>query len=306
MAGKKRIVSLVLAIMSVPLLVAVGVAVAFHLHNRNNGSLVSSGEKREYLLYVPESYDPNRPAPLVISLHGGGGWPAMQRDLSGWNRLADRHGFVVVYPSGLLEPGIRGWRVLNRGPGLAKDVQFMVDLVDEVASTHAIDRSRIYVNGMSNGGGMTFVLSCELSDRIAAVGLVASAQMLPWSWCTDTRAVPMVAFHGTADPVVPYEGGATWVWHGSFPDMSQWTAQWARRNGCRPEARRSQEGNVIREEFTDCAEGASVTLYTLEGGGHTWPGGTPLPEWFVGATSDAIDATAVMWDFFQQHRLALN
>ena len=114
---RKNILGVVLTLISLPPLLALYETVSFQVRNRNNGSIVSSGEKREYLLYVPKSYDSTRPTPLVISLHGGAGWPVMQRDLSGWNRLAESHGFVVVYPAGLrlYGTGPRGWRVTRPG-----------------------------------------------------------------------------------------------------------------------------------------------------------------------------------------------
>jgi polyhydroxybutyrate depolymerase len=258
--------------------------------------------KREYLLYVPRSYDRTRPAPLVISLHGASGWPAQQMNLSRWNRLADEQGFIVVYPAGSSVPRI--WHV-DRGPGLTSDVRFISQLIDTLEASYNIDPARIYVNGMSNGGGMTFVLSCTLSDRIAAVGMVAAAQSLPWSWCTDQRPVPMMAFHGTADPMVPYDGGRSRVPPGDlFPGVPGWAANWARRNGCGPNPIESEAApNVSRREYTGCADDAGVVLYTVRGGGHTWPGGKPLPEWMAGSTTRSIDATSLMWAFFRGHRL---
>jgi len=304
MKSRKRVIGAVVTLISLPLLVALVEAVSFHVRNRNNGSIVSSGEKREYLLYVPKSYDATRPTPLVISMHGGGGWPVMQRDLSEWNRLAESHGFIVVYPSGLKDGGVRGWRLIHRGPGLTKDVRFISDLIDDLEKAYNIDPTRIYANGLSNGGGMAFVLSCTLSDRIAAVGMVAAAQMLPWSWCTDHQPVPMISFHGTDDPVVPYEGGTSWVWDGSFPDVSEWTASWARRNRCGPDTVESAvAAEVTRRDYTNCVDDAAVVLFTIQDGGHTWPGGQPLPEWFVGPTSREIDASSLMWEFFQEHPL---
>lgn len=300
MRSRKRVIGVVLILISLPLLVALVEAVSFHVRNLNNGSIVSSGEKREYLLYVPKSYDSTTPTPLVISMHGGWGWPVMQRDLSKWNRLAESRGFIVAYPSGLE----RVWRVVHRGPGVEKDVRFISDLIDALEKAYNIDPTRIYANGLSNGGGMAFVLSCTLSDRIAAVGMVAAAQMLPWSWCTDRRPVPMISFHGTADRVVPYEGGTSWVWDGSFPDVSEWAANWARRNRCGPDTVESAvAADVTRRDYKDCADDAAVVLFTIHGGGHTWPGGGPLPEWFLGPTSRSVDATREMWAFFQEHRL---
>ena len=198
--NRKTFIGAVLILITLPVVLAATEAISFYVRNRNNGSIVSSGQKREYLLYVPDNYDRTRPTPLVISMHGAGGWPAQQMALSGWNRLADEHGFIVVYPSGRGVP--RVWHL-----GLMQDVRFISELIDSLEAAYNIDSTRIYADGLSNGGGMAFVLSCTLSDRIAAVGMVAAAQSLPWSWCTDRRPVPMIAFHGTADPIAPYSGG---------------------------------------------------------------------------------------------------
>jgi len=187
----------VLVILSLPPLVALGEAESFRRANRDNGAIVSSGERREYLLYVPQSYDRTKPMPLVISLHGAGLWGAAQREISQWNRIADREGVIVVYPSGMEGHGPRIWRA-DGGPGLTKDVRFIAELIDTLSAAYNIDPARIYANGLSNGGGMSFVLSCTLSDRIAAVGMVAAAHLLSWRWCSDHRPVPMIAFHGTA------------------------------------------------------------------------------------------------------------
>jgi polyhydroxybutyrate depolymerase len=300
--GRNRVIA-VLILISLPALLALKEAVSFHLRNQNNGSIVSSGERRQYLLFVPRSYNRARPAPLVISMHGAAGWPAQQMDMSEWNELAEREGFIVVYPSGVDAAGPRVWRV-ERGDGLQRDIRFISELIDKLESDYNIDPARIYANGLSNGGGMTFVLSCTLSDRIAAAGLVAAAQTLPWSWCTDRRPVPMIAFHGTADPMVPYNGGTSWITPDSFPGVSNWARNWARRNRCAPTPTESAvAADVTRREYTHCADDASVVLYTIRGGGHSWPGGKPMPEWFVGSTSRSINATSQMWAFFRAHRL---
>jgi polyhydroxybutyrate depolymerase len=278
-------------------------AVSFEVRNRSNGTLVSSGQEREYLLHVPTSYDPAKPTALVISMHGGAGWPAMQKETSRWSTLADSQGFIVVYPSGMTGHGPRAWHM--NPSGLAKDVRFISDLIDTLKAAYNIDGARVYADGLSNGGGMAFVLSCTLSDRIAAVGMVASAQLLPFDWCTDQRAVPMIAFHGTADRTVPYHGGKSWVAPGAFPDMPTWAADWARRNRCGANPVESAvAADVTRLEYSNCGDNAAVVLYTVKDGGHSWPGGGPLPEWLVGSTSRSIDATSLMWAFFRDHRLA--
>jgi len=273
--------------------------------NRTNGSIVSSGQERAYLLYVPASYDPTAPTPLVISLHGAMSWPAMQRDLTGWNRLADREGLIVVYPSGT-GTGVKTWYMKGSAdPAHMPDVMYISALIDTLEATYHIDPKRIYLNGMSNGGGMAFVLSCTLSDRIAAIGVVSAAQSLPWSWCPDSTAVPMIAFHGTADPIVPYAGGKVAIAPQPFPSVSAWVSSWAARNRCDPEAVDSAVATgVTRTEYRGCAHDATVALYTIQGGGHQWPGGKPLPKWLVGSWSAGVDATNRMWAFFREHPLS--
>ncbi len=262
------------------------------------------------LLYVPDSYDPTRPTSLIISIHAGATWPAHQKNLTRWNRLADAHGFIVVYPSGTPEVFnvVRTWRTFVVGPGLERDVRFITELIDSLRSAYNIDPTRIYANGLSNGGGMAFVLSCTLSDRIAAVGVVAPAQSLPSDWCKYTRPVPLISFHGDADSLAPYHGGPLGDPFNPikpvFPSARDFAALWATRNGCAASPVQSTvAADVTRLEHPDCADGAAVVLYTILGGGHTWPGGKPMPEWRVGHTSNSIDATSEMWAFFQAHPL---
>ncbi len=263
------------------------------LTDQTNGTVVSAGKTRHYLLYVPKSFDRSKATPLVISLHPAAGWPALQMEISRWNDLADAHSFIVVYPSGTDVP--KHWDE-------ELDFTFISDLIDKLEGEYNIDPTRIYADGMSNGGGMAFALSCRLSHRIAAVGAVAAAQSLPWNWCRDSTPVPMVAFHGTADRFAPYQGGPSPVSDVTFPAVRDWAASWARRNRCRGDPIDARiTASVRRIEYTNCSENADVILYTVEGGGHTWPGGKLLPERMVGRTTSEIDATRVMWAFFVRH-----
>ena len=303
---RRAVLGATLALIGLPVAIVPIEAFSFYSANRDNGSFVSSGEKREYLLYVPRSYDRSKPTPLVISMHGAGLWGASQRDISRWNTVADNAGFIVVYPSGVGGKGVRVWRAELGDDGLKKDVRFISDLIDTLRASYNIDSTRIFANGLSNGGGMSFALSCTLSDRIAAVGMVAAAQTLPWRWCTDQRPVPMIAFHGTADPEIPYNGGVTWISPRPFPSTPRWAANWARRNRCGPPVDSTVTPDVTRRAYAACADNASVVLYTVRGGGHTWPGGMRLPEWFVGRTTRSIDATRLMWAFFSEHPLLRN
>jgi len=299
-----------IVVFGLPLAVILIAMLWISLLDRTNGRIISSGQTREYLLHVPDSYDPATPSPLVISMHAGATWPAQQMNLSRWNRLADANGFLVVYPSGTpqLFNLARIWHTFHSGTGLERDVRFIAELIDTLRTSYNIDPARIFADGMSNGGGMAFVLSCVVSDRLAAVGMVAAAQALPPGWCRATRPVALIAFHGTADSLVPYNGGR----FGDplnpvkpvSPAVRDFVASWAGRNQCDAGPVESTVApDVTRLEYLDCAEGASVVLYSVGGGGHTWPGGKPLPEWRVGPNSSSIDATGEMWTFFRAHPL---
>jgi polyhydroxybutyrate depolymerase len=284
-------------VLALPAVLATTQAVWFHAENRSPATIVSSGESREYLLHVPHDLDRTKPAALVISLHGAGGWPALQRDLSRWNDLADREGFIVVYPAGRQGPGARVWHL-----GDEREVRFIADLIDQLRREHDIDPRRIYANGLSNGGGMSFALSCRMPERLAAVGMVGAALLLESTWCQSTQPVPMIAVHGLRDKAAPYHGGTSWVATGPFSGFLPFGADWARRNGCAPDAQDVEIGDgVTRREYSECTNDATVVLYTLRDGGHTWPGGTELPKWFLGETVDGFDATTEMWRFFEQH-----
>ena len=205
---RRIIVGTVVVVVGLPLVVIMIALVWISVLDRPTDAS-SPPTTRGSTFSTPDSYHPTTPAPLIISMHAGATWPAQQKNLSRWNRIADENGFIVVYPSGTpqLVNVARIWHTFDRGAGLERDVRFISELIDTLRSAYNIDPARIYANGMSNGGGMAFVLSCTLSDRIAAVGMVAPAQSLPRDWCTATRPVPMIAFQGTADPMVPYDGG---------------------------------------------------------------------------------------------------
>ncbi|HET7379220.1 MAG TPA: PHB depolymerase family esterase [Gaiellales bacterium] len=306
-AGRRWVLVAVLALIAVPAVVGLTGAVSFHVANRSNHTMVVAGQEREYLLYVPASYDPVRPTPLVISLHGAGLWGAAQQKISQWNRVADRAGFLVVYPSGARESGLRVWHV-GEDSALTPDVRFIAALIDTLAAQYTIDRARVYANGLSNGGGMALELSCALPNRIAAVGMVGAALTLPPQWCPDRRPAPAIWFHGTADAAAPYRGGTSWVVATRpFPSIPTFVTNWARGNQCGyTPVDSAVAADITRREYTQCAGDATVVLYTIRGGGHTWPGGGPLPEAWVGPTNREIDASNLMWAFFRAHPLRRN
>ena len=272
--------------------------VVIKLVDHTNGRLVSSGEKREYLLYVPKSYDPNKSVPLVITIHGFTQWPANQAAVSQWNELADEEGFIVVYPSGLGFP--KRWRVspdFDDSAAVEIELQFFRDLIDKLSKEYNIDPERVYANGLSNGGGMSVRLACDMPEHIAAIGCVAGAYLVDLNACPG--GVPGIFFHGQADKVVPFEGGYARSFPIDFPNIAVFVNDYAQTNGC--DAKETvilETENVLGVRYEGCDPGAYVKFYTIADGGHTWPGGKPLPAFIVGKTTQEIDATRLMWEFF--------
>lgn len=300
---KLWLIYLPLVLISIALLPLVIYTATILFLGATSSKIISSGETRAYRLYVPTNYNPQTPSPLVVGIHGFAQWPENQAKVSRWNDLADEHGFIVVYPRGTGFP-LR-WRIspdTDNGTGPEKEVRFIADLLNKLHDTYNIDPNRIYVNGLSNGGGMTFLLTCELSERIAAAGIVAGAYTYPWEACAPVRHVPAVIFHGTADKIVPYTGGEVRSGAAPLPDIPGWVAELAQRNGCKNASKAlPANGEVSGVAYGGCT--ADVHFYTIAGGGHTWPGGGDLPKFIVGHKTEDIDATRVMWGFFQSHPL---
>jgi polyhydroxybutyrate depolymerase len=279
-----------------------------------SGRIVHSGGRaRCALLHVPPSANLSQPRPLVISLHGFQSKPELHRFLTGWDDLAGQYGFLVAYPQGSSFP-LRWNANASANIPQVDDVQFLADLIATIGEVAAVDPARVYVSGFSNGGQMAHRVACELADKVAAVGIVAGwGAVLPEN-CEPSRPVPLIAFFGTADRQGDIGGGTSYVtplmaWafnlrrgEHTYPPLGEWIDGWVERNGCDqvPEPL-PQRGDARGVAFAGCDEGADVVLYTIEGGGHTWPGGPSLP--FNGKTSRDIDASATMWDFFSRFSL---
>jgi polyhydroxybutyrate depolymerase len=263
-------------------------------------TLQSGGIERRYRLHIPPQYDPVQRAPLVLSFHGFTSNGDQQALLSGWDTIADDHTFIVVYPQGTGRPS--RWYA-GRAPFIGEertdDVQFVRDLLAELERNLCVDTTRIYANGMSNGGGMSNRLACELADQIAAIGGVAGGYTALPDGCKPARPIPVIAFHGTADPLVDYDGNRRL----RVPAIPTWAEDWAARNGCdlKP-AQMPVKGDASAVHYGQCKDSADVILYTIDGGGHTWPG-SKIGLSILGKTSADIDASATMWAFFQAHPL---
>jgi polyhydroxybutyrate depolymerase len=273
------------------------------------GSLVSGGLTRTYSYFLPEQHEGEK-LPLVVALHGRGGDGKGQDTLSLITPLAAKERFLVVFPDGYS----RSWHdAREQGPAAeanVDDVAFLSSLIDDFVATRGADPARVYVMGMSNGGFMTLTLACRLADKIAAVASVtgAVAENLK-DTCTPARPIPVAMFMGDEDPLVPYEGGEVAKNRGRILAAPAGAELFARLNGCAPEAAdellpdadTGDSTRITRRTWSSCREDAEVRLYTVNGGGHTWPGGKQyLSEVFIGATSRDLSATAEAWSFFQR------
>jgi polyhydroxybutyrate depolymerase len=271
----------------------------------HRGSITVGGMERTFRFHVPPTYERGRPVPLVLAFHGRAGTGRSMERLTGFNRVADSSGFIVVYPDGVN----RSWNA-GYGSGRAEtrdvdDVAFVDALIDEMARTASIDRRRVYATGMSNGAMLASRLACELSGDIAAVAIVAgSIGSAIDQRCAPQRPVSVLQIQGTDDRQVPMAGGQT-AGGGEVLSASAAAGRWAERNRCATTPTPSvQRGGVRCQTYAGCGGGADVVLCSIEGGGHTWPGGPQyLPRAVVGATNRDIDASVFIWDFFQRHTI---
>jgi polyhydroxybutyrate depolymerase len=281
------------------------------------------GVARRYLLHVPADLDAARPAPLVMMLHGAGGNADHVARAYGWRELADRAGFIAVFPEGTRRDSAEAadWAMTNprlwndgSGRGFAgrrkvDDIGYLAAVLDDVARRCNVDADRVYCTGFSNGASMTFHAGVALSDRFAAIAPISGHL-----WLADPKPKsprPMFFLTGDADPLNPLAGGdAPNPWGGppqKKPAIRKSLDAWVTLLGLDP-----AKTTVIRDDGKvralryggDNADDAAreVVFYVVKNLGHEWPGRPRvLPRRLTGESSDAVDATALVWDFFKKH-----
>ncbi len=259
-----------------------------------HGRMTVNGQDRTYRVFVPPTLDRSRPAPLVLVLHGGASGVDDMVRTTGFDREALGSGFIAAYPEGTL----RAWNAgkccgsaPRRNPD---DVGFLIQVLDKLEADYPVDRSRVFVTGVSNGAMMAYRLACERADRVTAVGVVAGSVMV--DGCQPSRPVSVMEIHGTEDTLIPYMGGIPAAPEAeaappytATPAMMQ---RWAEINGCPSAAPPKVASAVTTEEWTGCRNGSAVTLVTVQGGGHVWFASG------LGPANGAVDATSTIWRFF--------
>jgi polyhydroxybutyrate depolymerase len=254
-----------------------------HVAGVSAQQLTSGQRARSYRLFVPRDYDGRERLPLVLDLHGSGGNAAGQARNSGLESLAATEKFLVA----TLEGDGNRWNVPVQ-PGRADDVAYASDVIDHVAGQVCLDPSRVYATGFSGGARMSSLLGCALGSRLAAIAPVSGLRA---TGSCPGRRIPVLTFHGLADPQNPYDGhapGRGAEWDESVPDA---LASWARHNGCSGDAvLEDPPGPLSTMRYKGCTGDAEVRMIRIDGLGHTW-------------THDEVDTTAVMWQFFKDHRL---
>lgn len=280
-----------------------------------NHKFVQGEHSRNYLLYTPKQTAATTGLfPLVMVLHGGGSSNRKLLRLTKrrWNRLADQHGFYVVYPNALNKVWDFGAdETSNDLKVRLDDLAYFRQVIDRVSAQHPIDQGRVFATGISRGGQASYFLACNFPARIKAIAPIAMS--LPAFMEDDCKQGPPVAvaiFNGTHDPIVPYHGGQIKLFkrkRGLVLSTQKSIALWRERNGCKQRPDHMQKidkpkdkTSVTRTDWTSCT-GAPVTLYRIQNGGHTWPSGKQyLPIRLVGHVSKDINAADEAWNFFRQ------
>ena len=268
--------------------------------------------RRSYLIHVPASYNPRQPTPVVLIFHAALLNAQQMVQFCGLNEKAEAERFLAVYPNGT------GWvaRMLTWNAGVCcgqaernnvDDVAFTRALLDDLATVANVDAKRVYATGMSNGAMLVYRLAAELSDRIAAVAPVAGPMGL--ETCHPDRPVSVIHFHGDDDRFAPFGGGrgSKSISRNEFKSVEHSIRMWAQANGC-PDTpmvakipQQIDDGTTVqRTTYGPGNEGAEVVLYTVRGGGHTWPGRDPVVD-FLGKSTRNIAANDLMWEFFRRH-----
>lgn len=266
--------------------------------------LIHDGLERTYMMFVPEVANLGEPLPLLLNLHGFTGTSSSQMNYADFRPIAEREGFILVYPEGTLLGGDTHWNVGSwTRDSTTDDLGFLSALIDIMIEDYNIDASRVYAIGHSNGGYMSFQLACQIGDKITAVASV-SGTMTPENYdaCAPTHPTPVLQIHGTTDPTVPYNGA---IWTKSVDDV---LAFWIDVNQASGEptiidvaesADSTAPSTVKRMQYSSAEMGVMVEHIMVEKGGHEWLGQTNG----LGQANLDLDTNEEIWAFLSQFDL---
>lgn len=260
-------------------------------------TIESGGQTRSFLIHVPPGYDGSTKTPLVLLFHGLGGTPQGVVDTTSMADLADQHDTILVAP--LARGRITEWDYRSPITDPTSDLAFVRDLVKELKADACVDTSRVYAAGFSNGSVLALALACDGTTKFAAYGAVSGPY---WSdSCRSSPPASIVYFHGLRDKVVPYAGAKTVI--GPLPPVNDVMASWAAHDSCPAASATTTVARHVRHyTWSSCKDGSGVNVYVVDNGGHRWPGGEPAPSGRVsGVMTQEIDASTLIWRFFEQH-----
>ncbi|MET0449486.1 MAG: PHB depolymerase family esterase [Aeromicrobium sp.] len=259
--------------------------------------ITSGGHTRTYLLHVPPDYDGTTRTPVVMMFHGLGGDPETVVDATDLTTRADADDTILVVPLGRGKPAEWSFREPATDP--ESDLAFVHDLVQHVRTSGCVDEDRIFAAGFSNGSALTLALACDGTTRFAAYAAVAGPYYEPE--CDDAPPASIIYFHGTADTTVPFGGAETVI--GQLPPVNDTMSKWATRGRCPASgATTTADDDVHHFAWRSCKGGTDVDIYAVVGGVHGWPGGGPMSPGRTSRTKNSpVDATALLWQFFQEH-----
>jgi polyhydroxybutyrate depolymerase len=284
--------------------------IANNLAEQKTIDLVVDGNTRSFIIYKPLGYNNAGKMPMVFVNHGGQGDASGMIKLADFRTIADREKIVLVYPTGYQKSWNDGRPTAANVQGI-DDVNFFRKMCDYMVANYQVNNSKIYATGISNGGFMSSRLGCELSDKIAAIAVVAaSIEEGIANNCNPQKPVPALYIHGTLDGFVPFIGGTVSPGAGGMAiSHAQAITKWIALNNCKttptitdlPDS--ANDGTTIKQRtYTNTTNGTEVVSYVVINGGHTWPQGYGyLPENTIGITSQDMNACEVIWQFFKKY-----
>ena len=261
------------------------------------------GQPRSWRLFVPNGINEGAEYPLVFNFHGTGSSPKQIAELNELETLAEQHKFIVVAPKAeySYEAGGRQTWNVEQLDSPYDDVAFIKGLIAHLAQHYPIDTARIYATGFSGGARMSSRLACDLADTFAAIAPIAGVRFA--DNCAPARAMPVLTYHGTQDPVNHYQHQADSprYWHeGVEPAIEGWV----KFNGCENSTTTAIRTGITKTEWSDCRDDVAVIFYRSEQAGHTWPGSPKadiLAKYGLGSTDD-LPMSEIIWAFLKQYQ----